>query len=65
MCTAGLRLRPLLCGKDWRKKKIIIFFLLNLIIASAEQGFEVFLSMAEKQQQEHGRAAKMSKDADL
>lgn len=46
--------------KDWREKKS---FLLNLIIASAEQGFEVFLSIAEKQQQEHGGTAKMSKDA--
>lgn len=38
-------------------------FLLNLIIA--EQGFEVFLSSAEKQQQEHGGTAKMSKDANF
>lgn len=30
-----------------------------------EQGFEVFLSMAEKQQQEHGGTAKMSKDANF
>lgn len=42
-----------------RRKKS---FLLNLIIAGAEQGFEVFLSIAEKQQQEHGGNAKMSKD---
>lgn len=40
-------------------------FLLNLIITSAEQGFEVFLSIAEKQQQEHGGTAKMSKDANF
>lgn len=40
-------------------------FLLNLIIASAEQGFEVFLSIAEKQQQEHEGTAKMSKDANF
>lgn len=38
-------------------------FLLNLIIA--EQGFEVFLSIAEKQQWEHGGTAKMSKDANF
>lgn len=40
-------------------------FLLNLIIASAERGLEVFLSIAEKQQQEHGRTAKMSKEANF
>jgi len=38
---------------------------LNFIIASAEQGSEVFLSIAEKQQQEHEGTAKMSKDANF
>lgn len=40
-------------------------FLLNLIIASTERGFEVFLSIAEEQQQEHGKTAKMSKGCKL
>lgn len=40
-------------------------FLLNLIIASTVQGFEVFLSIAKKQQWEHGEIAKMSKNANF